>query len=111
MEQMEAFTADGGQDIWHHIGLSGETLQASISEIYGHAAKAPKTIDKVWEINLELRQYQKEYMEYWNDTAKLTKSGRPVDAILTPVAPFAALQFGQPFYVGKFGGYPPILHL
>ncbi|KAK7897999.1 hypothetical protein LTR67_004631 [Exophiala xenobiotica] len=99
----EAFTADAGMDIWHHIGLSGEPLQDHIQRTYGTAAGSlgtPKTADKIWEINLRLREYQKEYMEYWNGTAKQTKSGKPVDAILTPVAPFAALQFGGTFHIG-----------
>ncbi len=91
-------------DIWHHIGLSGEPLQDHIQRTYGTAAGslgAPKTADKIWEINLRLREYQKEYMEYWNGTARQTKSGKPVDAILTPVAPFAALQFGNTFHIGR----------
>jgi amidase len=29
-------------------------------------------------------------MEYWNSTAQLTGTGRPVDAIISPLAPFAA---------------------
>lgn len=29
-------------------------------------------------------------MEYWNSTAELTGTGRPVDAVISPLAPFAA---------------------
>ncbi|OAP56028.1 amidase [Fonsecaea erecta] len=96
----EAFTADSGLDIWHHIGLSGETLQDRVQEIYGKQPGTPKTIDQVWDLNLKLRQYQQEYMDYWNSTAELTGTGRPVDAVLTPVAPFAALQFEKAMHVG-----------
>lgn len=108
---MEFFTADGGLDVWHHIGLSGEDMQDRVAEIYGHGAGTPQTVDKLWELNLQLRQFQQEYMDYWTNTAKLTKSGRPVDAVLTPAAANAALEFGKPFHVGKLRGYAPILHL
>jgi amidase len=32
-------------------------------------------------------------MDYWNNVA--TPTGRPVDAVLTPVAPYAALPLGK----------------
>jgi amidase len=98
---MEAFTYDGGLDVHHHIGLSGEPLQARIASIYGETPSAPSTANKIYENNVKHRQYQKEYMDYWNSTAKLTKSGNPVDAILVPVAPVAALQFGKFAYAGN----------
>ena len=41
-------------------------------------------------VNVAKREAQKEYMEYWNSTAELTGTGRPVDAIISPLAPFAA---------------------
>lgn len=46
-------------------------------------------------------------MDYWNGTAALTKSGNPIDAILTPVAPFAALQLGKTTSVG----YTPFVNV
>ncbi|KAH8898409.1 amidase [Thozetella sp. PMI_491] len=106
---MEAFQADGGSDIHHHINLSGETLQPRVAQIYGDKPFAPKTGVEIFENNLRHRRYQKEYMDYWNSTSKLTKTGEPVDAVLTPVAPFAALQIGKTTTVGKLTkpGYTP----
>ena len=46
------------------------------------------------------RKYQKEYMEYWNSTVELTKTGRPVDAFIMPVAPFAAARREKFRYYG-----------
>ena len=46
----------------YHIGLSGEPLFL----------------------------YRRDYLDYWNSTAALTNSDRPVDAVLSPVAPIAA---------------------
>lgn len=44
--------------------------------------------------NVAKRQYQKDYMEYWNSTKELTSTGRPVDAIIVPVAPFPSARPG-----------------
>ncbi|KAL2201849.1 putative general amidase GmdA [Sarocladium strictum] len=95
---VEAFTADAGLDIFHHIGLSGETLMEVISEIYlGETGKlqAPKTADQIWDTNVRLRKFQKEYMDYWNSTAKMTSSGKPVVAVLSPVSAVAAYRFDK----------------
>ena len=102
--KFEAYTADGGLDIWHHTGLSGEPPPPFVTELYygdDGKPKTPKTADQIWDTNVRLRQYQKEYMDYWNSTAKLTKSGRPVDAILTPVSPVAAFAFDKPMPAGR----------
>lgn len=52
--------------------------------------------------NVAKREYQKEYMDYWNSTASLTDNGQPVDAVITPLAPFAAARPGLYDYHGKF---------
>lgn len=51
-------------------------------------------------INVSKRQLQKAYMEYWNSTASLTSTGRPVDAIIAPAAPFPAARPDQYGYYG-----------
>jgi amidase len=48
------------------------------------------TASEIAAINVAKREYQKEYMEYWDSTSSLTGTGRPVDAILAPLVPFAA---------------------
>lgn len=60
--------------------------------MYGERPTTPKTADWIHKSNIEVRAYQKEYMNYWNSSAQMTKSGKPVDAIIAPVAPYAALQ-------------------
>lgn len=53
-------------------------------------------------VNVEKREFQKEYMEYWNSTAELTGTGRPVDAVITPLAPMPA-NISMTFdYIGMF---------
>jgi amidase len=38
---------------------------------------------------------RKEYLDYWNSTEALTSTGRPVDAIISPVAPFPPPPHGK----------------
>ena len=45
---------------------------------------------KIAAINVAKREYQKEYMDYWNSTKDQTNTGRPVDALIAPLAPFPA---------------------
>lgn len=50
--------------------------------------------------NLAKREYQKEYMDYWNSTKDLTDTNRPVDAFILPCAPFPAAGINKYHYYG-----------
>jgi capsule polysaccharide export protein KpsE/RkpR len=39
-------------------------------------------------------------MDYWNDSVQRTGTGRPVDALIMPVAPFPAARPGRYLYYG-----------
>ena len=57
--------------------------------------------------NIAKREYQKEYLEYWNSTKDITGTGRPVDALISPLAPFpAARREGYSYY-----GYSTFVNL
>ena len=51
-------------------------------------------------VNVAKREYQKEYLDYWNSTQELTGTGRPVDAFIAPLAPFSAARPGTYNYYG-----------
>ena len=81
------------------LALSGEPMASQISVIYG--TLLPQfTASEIAAVNVAKRQYQKEYMDYWNSTAEITGTGRPVDAIISPTAPFAAARPGKYTYGG-----------
>lgn len=48
------------------------------------------TASKIAANNVAIRAYRKRYLDYWNSTVAITSTGRPVDALITPLAPFAA---------------------
>ncbi|GAB7349320.1 hypothetical protein MBLNU459_g8457t1 [Dothideomycetes sp. NU459] len=82
----KAWSYDGGADARKDFDLSGEEPKPSI--LVEETPQANATA--IMQNQLEKREAEKEYMEYWNSTAKLTSSGKPVDAVISPLAPFAA---------------------
>ena len=50
-------------------------------------------------LNVTIREIRKKYTEYWNSTKGLTSIGRPIDAIIPPLAPFPAARLERyPYY-------------
>ncbi|KAL2820994.1 amidase signature domain-containing protein [Aspergillus cavernicola] len=91
------YNLDGGADLQYHLDLSGEdpAEQVIVSQ------KLPqKTAIEIAKVNVDKREYQKLYMDYWNSTAELTGTGRPVDGVLCPAAPHAAVIPTQYLHVG-----------
>ncbi|TVY34670.1 Acetamidase [Lachnellula occidentalis] len=80
---------DGGADVHAAFALSGEPMIGPIAAAYG-TLKQQYTASQIAAVNVGKRAYQKEYMEYWNSTSALTGTGRPVDAVIAPIAPYAA---------------------
>lgn len=87
---------DGGADIRRDFELSGET---PAPQILGEASPQWNATD-IMKTNIAKREAQKEYMEYWNSTAEISGTGQPVDAIISPLAPFAAARPEKYTYYG-----------
>lgn len=82
----QIYSFDGGADSRHHFGLSGEKPAPQLI-----SPESPEySATEIMKTNIAKREAQKDYLEYWNSTAELTGTGRPVDAIISPLAPFAA---------------------
>jgi amidase len=97
---MQAWVYDGGEDVHSMFALSGEPIAKQVSASYGTSPRPQSTASEIAATNRAKRAYQKEYLEYWNSTAELTGTGRPVDGILMPVAPFAAARRERYKYYG-----------
>jgi len=74
-------------------------MASQISSTYG-TLKKEFTAYEIAAVNVAKRAWQKEYMEYWNSTSSLTGTGRPVDAVVSPLAPFAAARPDMYDYYG-----------
>jgi amidase len=81
---------DGGRDVHSAMGLSGEPMALQVSISYGDKPVQQYTATEISANNIELRKWKKDYLDYWNSTAESTGTGRPVDGLLVPIAPFSA---------------------
>lgn len=79
---------DGGTDFKHHFDLSGEVQAPQV--IVGQGG-TEMVASQIAALNVSKREYQKQYLDYWNSTAALTGTGRPVDGFICPLAPHAAV--------------------
>lgn len=96
---LKAWTFDGGKDLHDAFGLSGEPIAKQISVLYGTEQKPESTASAMHANNVYQRNSKKEYMDYWNSTADLTGTGRPVDGLITSLAPYpAARPEGYKYY-------------
>src|SRR5882762_4320806 len=57
------------------------------------------TAYQLWQLHKKMRDLRKEYLDYWQSTVQSTWTGRPVDAIICPVAPYAAPPHGMHKFV------------
>lgn len=74
-------------------------MASQISSTYG-TLQDEYTASMISAVNIEKREFQKSYMDYWNSTIDITGTGRPVDAIIAPLAPFAAARPDMYKYYG-----------
>ncbi|KAG9001108.1 hypothetical protein FRB90_011681 [Tulasnella sp. 427] len=50
---------------------------------------------ELWKLHKRKTELRKQYLDHWENTKKRTGTGRPVDAILCPVAPYPAPPHGH----------------
>ncbi|KAI4097849.1 MAG: hypothetical protein LQ344_000121 [Seirophora lacunosa] len=104
---LKAWTYDNGADIRSALALSGEPMIPQLASLNAEGPKPPEDATHIAANNVAKREYQKEYMEYWNSTAELTGTGRPVDVVIAPVAPFSAPRRER----YRYYGYTAIVNL
>lgn len=98
--QFSTWVYDGGADVHEAFALSGEPIAPQVVVAYGTKPSEPFTASQIAKNNVAQREYQKEYMDYWNSTQDLTGTGRPVDAIISPLAPYPAARREKYHYYG-----------
>ncbi|KAL4945683.1 hypothetical protein BDV06DRAFT_184240 [Aspergillus oleicola] len=93
----DAYAFDGGADAKYQFDISGED---PAPQILVECGLPQKTALEIAQTNVTKREYQKAYMDYWNSTAQVTGTGRPVDAVICPAAAHAAVIPTQYRFVG-----------
>ncbi|KAI8995598.1 general amidase [Trametes punicea] len=57
--------------------------------------RQPLSAYQLWQLNKERRALRKAYLDRWEATVSQTGTGRPIDALICPAAPYAAVPHGQ----------------
>lgn len=92
----KCWSFDGSKHAFDTFALSGESPAPQV--LVSSAEQYDAT--QIAEVMVQKRDACKEYMEYWNATVGETGTDRPVDAVISPVAPFAAARPAGNTYYG-----------
>ncbi|TNY17609.1 general amidase [Rhodotorula diobovata] len=95
------FVADGGEDIKRECALSGEPVLGGV--LVGMAPPPHLATYDYWQLCLERRKWVKGQLDAWEATKDMTGTGRPIDAVVAPPAPYPSFRHGDRqdiFYTG-----------
>ncbi|KZT68822.1 amidase [Daedalea quercina L-15889] len=102
------FAADDAQDYLTECALSGEPLIQTMSpdtDAHEYALDEPfaraivgerrhLNAYELWQQHKQKRDLRQSHLDHWEATVARTGTGRPVDAIISPVAPYTACPHG-----------------
>ncbi|EIW64700.1 general amidase [Trametes versicolor FP-101664 SS1] len=96
-----AWLADGSED-YNACLTTGEPLihsmdpNADPNDIPDfRIPRKPLTAYQIWQLHKERRELHKAHLDRWEATISETGTGRPIDAIICPPAPYTAVPHGQ----------------
>jgi amidase len=102
--QIDIWAAAGEADYAAVASQTGEPILKSMSN-FGTSSVAPGagvyikdtgvSAFELFQIQKRRTALRKEYLDYWQSTKLSTSTGRPVDAIISPVAPFPPPPHGK----------------
>ncbi|TRM63743.1 amidase signature domain-containing protein [Schizophyllum amplum] len=95
----QCFLADGGLSIKKVIEEGGEPWPLGLRE-YGEKGTPHPTTYEMWQIHLARTGWCQKYLAYWAETRERTGTGRAIDGIIMPTAPYAAIRHDRWDYVG-----------
>ena len=86
--------------------MEPEDVDAALNAAPGEDPPQPRspfhtkhlTAYELWKAHERKRQLRKDYLDYWQNSSKITSTKRPIDALISPVAPFAATPHGKNKY-------------
>ncbi|KAF1911928.1 amidase signature domain-containing protein [Ampelomyces quisqualis] len=96
----KAWIFDAGRDVKSAFALSGEPMAKQVALYANLKEEQEFSATDIAATNREIRALKKEYLSYWNSTVENTTTGRAVDAVICPLAPFPAAREGRYKYYG-----------
>lgn len=94
---IKLFKVDGGKDVQEALNLSGEPLLTTA--IVGKP-EDEISVHQYWKLNARRQDFVLKYAEKWNKSQNLTKTGRPIDGLLSPIHPLPAFPSDFPLTAG-----------
>ncbi|KKY21334.1 putative general amidase [Phaeomoniella chlamydospora] len=91
------FASDNGEEFKRLFGESKEPLLPGIDDV---SKFPPITVNEAWQLNLERDAFRRRYLDAWLATKQVSGTGRPIDGLICPVAPFPPPPHGQYIYAG-----------
>ena len=88
------------------LAAGGEPIVESMRGPFGAEAGPQANGSQVFADNVAVREYRAAYLDYWNSTKAATGTGRPVDAIISPLNHQAATRKERFRSAGKFNLSP-----
>jgi len=87
---LKLYFLDGGEE--YRETLKGEPAVPQSQWILSQVPNAgkPFTVSEIFKLNLAREKFRSKVAAHWNETRQRTATGRPVDAVLSPVAPTLA---------------------
>ncbi|KAG6860169.1 hypothetical protein C0995_014841 [Termitomyces sp. Mi166 len=99
-EDFAVISAESGEPLIRSMVPGKETETPDPASASTTKGQAPTSAYELWQFHKKRRSLREAYLEHWLATVKETGTGRPVDAIIAPVAPFTAVPHGKDSYTG-----------
>ncbi|KAI0482029.1 amidase [Xylariaceae sp. FL0804] len=93
----EYYTADGGEDIRRDMSVAGEPYVPHVEAIVNRGRAI--SVYEYWQLNRRKIELQQAYLRKWN-SIRSPATGRPVDVVLMPTMPHAAVPHRACRWVG-----------
>lgn len=97
---MKTYQADGGKDIQKSLESSGEPL---VSRAFVGSVETEISVYDYWQLSEARSKYAIKYLDKWNQTRALTSTGRPIDAIISPICALPAYPHEFELSIGYTG--------
>ncbi|THH06324.1 hypothetical protein EW145_g4164 [Phellinidium pouzarii] len=98
---LRMWAGGAGEDFAAHAAKSGEPLHKTLTPEGKSVGfewlpqDVHLSVYESWQLQKKKTGMRKEHLDLWRSTASFTGTGRPIDAIITPAAAYAAVPHGR----------------
>lgn len=91
----DIFRADQGVEIVETCGISGEPVVPEVGNIVvNKESDIPLSVNEWWSVCAKHYKLKQKFVNFWNETAKSTGTGKPIDGLIGPVWPSCSFSRG-----------------